>query len=517
MRVTRGGSIAFILVAVAGLPIMKSGVMAEELRKASMPPPSSITQIVPPASFPTGSRVPRTRKPFGPNARVNSHPETLLRPQVEPSITSSPLTNRLLVAGFSDALDDSLASDFAPGIARSENGGFSWSAPSGGPILPDPPGFIWGNRTLATYLAAGDSAVAWALDDSVYFSTLGFHDNTMPPDDDCASGGLYVYRSDDAGDTWTLPAQGPAIPNTQTVFRDKEYIAADHRPASPFAGNVYLVWDDDIYGACPQDFSNNFVERRISFSSSSNGGATWSTQIDLANGCLAAPVPAVGPDGAIYVAWYDCNVGVRQMVRKSNDGGVTFEPAVAAASNLVPPPNPLPGSQFRVNAAFPAIAADPKRKDNVYITWSSDNGPNQTDVFVVRSLDGGESWSPAVRVNDDPNGNPRDQFFPWIAVSPNGVVAVTWGDDRLDGENPGGKLYDIFMAISKDEGATFSRNIRASTMSSDPDFDGFGGTFIGDYFGLSSSGVPAWGDTRELNQNIFGVSRPTCTTCIGTE
>jgi hypothetical protein len=34
--------------------------------------------------------------------------------------------------------------------------------------------------------------------------------------------------------------------------------------------------------------------------------------------------------------------------------------------------------------------------------------------------------------------------------------------------------------------------------------DGFGGFFIGDYFGLSASGVAVWGDTRNGNQDIFG-------------
>jgi hypothetical protein len=202
--------------------------------------------------------------------------------------------------------------------------------------------------------------------------------------------------------------------------------------------------------------------------------------------------------------WYDCNAGVRQLVRRSTDGGLTFGPAVAAASGLTNPPNPLFGSSFRVSAAFPVIATDPTDASSVYVTWSSDNGPSQTDVFVSRSVDGGATWSATpVRVNDDPPGNPRDQFFPWISVGTDGTVRVMWGDDRLDLVNPGGKLYDIFMAESTDHGASFGPNIRVTTTSSNPDLDGFGGTFIGDYFGLSSSGVPVWGDTRNGNQDIF--------------
>ncbi len=74
----------------------------------------------------------------------------------------------------------------------------------------------------------------------------------------------------------------------------------------------------------------------------------------------------------------------------------------------------------------------------------------------------------------------------------------------MDTINPNGKDYDIFMSDSADNGATFGANVRVSTETSNPDFDGFGGTFIGDYFGLSSAGIRVWGDTRLRKQSIFG-------------
>ena len=489
----------------AMIVLAASTARSDHPRTHPTPPPSSITRIAP--SAPGSDADALLSLPQISNARVNSNPDTLTRPQVEPSVASKPANPLWLVAGFADALNGPVF-DFAPGVAVSVDGGDSWSAPSGGPILPNPPDFIWGDRTLATHLAAGDSAMTWALGDTVYFSMIGFHNNQAPPNNSCAGGGLYVYRSDDGGQTWTLPANGPAIANTQTVFRDKEYVGADANPASPFAGNLYMAWDDDVYSGCPQVFGQNFVVRHISFSVSSDGAATWSPPIILASGCLVGPVPAVAANGDVYVVWYDCNAGSRQLVRKSTNGGVTFGPTRVAAPPFVPPPNPLIGSSFRVIAPFPSIATDPMNLDNVFVTWSANNGASQTDVFVSRSLDGGNTWSPPLRVNDDPLGNPRDQFFPWMSVDTDGTVRIMWGDDRLDLVNPGGTLYDIFMAESTDHGASFGPNLRATTTSSDPAFDGFGGTFIGDYFGLSRSGVAVWDDERNLNQDIFGAAAP---------
>ena len=495
------------LIVSLGVVLSAKRAIAQGLSNPSVPPPSSATQITPlPPVWLDRLEVTTSELGTGSNARVNANPSTLTRPQVEPSVSSNLTNPAQLVAGFADSQNDPVAFDFAPGVSLSMDGGKTWVSPNGGPILPDPPGFVWGNRNLATHLAAGDSAIAWGLGNTVYFSTLGFHNNQAPPNNDCSSGGLYVYRSDDGGNIWTLPANGPAIPNTQTVFRDKEYIAVDSNPSSPFAGRVYMVWDDDIYSGCPQFFDGpqkNFITRTISFSFSSDGGATWAAPAVLASGCLVAAVPAVAVSGDLYVVWFDCNSGIRQMVRKSSTGGLSFGPAVAAASGLTEAPSPLIGSNFRVGS-FPAIATDPTDASFVYITWSSDNGPSQTDVFVTRSLNAGATWSAPVRVNDDPPGNPRDQFFPWIAVDTDGTVRVMWGDDRLDLLNPGGKFYDIFMAESVDHGASFGPNIRVTTESSNPDFDGFNGRFIGDYFGLSASGVAVWGDTRNGNQDIFG-------------
>jgi hypothetical protein len=479
----------------------------ESAPSSTVPPPSGVTRVDPrlvgvqgpnAAAAIAGSAV----FGFTANARVNQNAGSLSRPQVEPSVTSKPSDRSTMVAGFADYV-----ADVIPGVARSTDGGKTWVGPTGGALLPDPPSLIWGDRASVGHIAGGDSAVAWGTGNTVFFSTLGFQDNRSPPTPGaCNVGGVYVYRSTDGGNTWTLPAGGPAVANTQTVFRDKEYIAVDTYPTSPRVGTVYMTWDDDVYSGCPQDFGTNFVSRRIMFSRSTDGGVTWSTPTALASGCLVASIPAVGADGSVYVTWFDCNSGDGERVRKSADG-IAFAPAVSAASGLTRCPNPLPGASFRdSSAAFPTIATDPTAASRVYVAWSSCTATAQADVFLSRSVDGGATWSPTpLRVNDDGPSNPRDQFFPSITVDDAGVVRAMWGDDRLDTVNPGGHNYDIFNANSTDHGASFGTNVRVTSQSSNPDAD-FGGTFIGDYFGIAPCGTPIWTDTRNGSEDAFAAS-----------
>jgi hypothetical protein len=276
-----------------------------------------------------------------------------------------------------------------------------------------------------------------------------------------------------------------------------------------------MVWDDDTYDGCPQRFPLGFLGHHILAARSEDGGATWSTPASLAVGCAAAPVPAVARNGDVYVAWYDCGplAGPSEMVAKSTDGGRTFQAARLVATVDLPP-NPLLGSGFRVVGPFPSLAADPSNASRLYLTWSANDGVDQADVFVSRSLDGGGTWSAPLRVNDDPAGTPRDQFFPWITVTTGGTVRVLWGDDRGDLVNAGGRVYDVFVADSDDQAATFGANVRVSTASSDPDESGFGQqSFIGDYFGLSASGVPIWTDTRNGNDDVFAAPLVQRTVC----
>lgn len=311
-------------------------------------------------------------------------------------------------------------------------------------------------------------------------------------------------------------AWGAPVVVDRTTKADKQWIAGDQNPQgiSPHAGNVYMSWADVTL--------NNQENARIVLSRSTDRNQTWSPPITLATGFVEGPVPAVAPDGAVYVAYgrdyfYDPITGTIEVV-KSTDGGQTFSsPTVAANVTGIPWNLPDPFSHTHNLRAFtlPALAVSPVN-DDLYLTWA-DYRNGDADIYLTRSTDGGAHWASPVRLNDDALGNGIDQFQPQISVAPNGRVAVMWFDRRLPcpdlpwiplvhrGATNG--CIDTFLARSFDHGQTWTPNLRVSSQTWDWTLNlplaGDDG-FVGDYQGIASNNdydFPFWNATANLGQN----------------
>jgi hypothetical protein len=165
---------------------------------------------------------------------------------------------------------------------------------------------------------------------------------------------------------------------------------------------------------------------------------------------------------------------------------------------MVDIPSPLPNTFFRDNG-FGAMAADQQIDGYLYAVWA-DYRTGDADILLSRSTDDGTTWGPPVRVNDDPVGNAKDQFFPWIASSPDGYIHISWLDRREDAANHN---YKAYYTYSSDHGATWAANVAVSSAASNPGSS----TFIGDYTGIAAqTGVvmPMWVDIRAgSNQNAY--------------
>jgi hypothetical protein len=398
--------------------------------------------------------------------------------QNEPFVAMNPLDPNNLIAGANEGG----LTCCRQGFYSSTNGGRTWRNGQ----IPQPSGLGF----------SSDPGIAGDAQGNTYFSFIAFSSSN---DDN----GVYVSKSTNGGRTFRAPVavlahRGQANPD----FEDKPFIAVDANPASPYANNVYVSWSGFLA-------TGSAVE--IRFSRSTDAGGTFSAPMVLRrSGSQQFSLPVVGPDGTLYVIWAR---SVNYVTAKSTNGGMAFEREVRAASfTPIGTLDPDTGRRllnggFRVSS-YPAMTVDTSsgpRRGNLYLIWS-DGRNGDADVFFARSTDAGQTWSEPVRMNDDPMGNGKDQFMPWIAVDPtNGNIVVMFYDRRADANN---LLLDVYVARSTDGGETFEPNLKVTTVSSNPLNDPiFGGSFIGDYNGLVVHGnlaYPAWTDMRNRQQDIFG-------------
>jgi len=263
---------------------------------------------------------------------------------------------------------------------------------------------------------------------------------------------------------------------------------------------IYVTWTQfDTYGS-----SNPNCKSNIRFSKSLDGGETWSEAIsinEVSGDCIDSDnttegaVPAIGPNGEIYVAWSG-PAGI--VFDRSLDGGETwldndiFVTAQPGGWNLS-----IPGVN-RSNG-FPITVCDLSNGPNhgtIYINYADQsNGNDDADIWLVKSTDGGNNWSEPVRVNNDPPG--KQQFFTWMAVDQsNGTLYFVFYDRRNHVNN----ATDVFMAVSHDGGLTFD-NFKISNEPFTPSESGY---FFGDYNNIAAVNNvvrPVW-TRRENNGSL---------------
>jgi len=332
-------------------------------------------------------------------------------------------------------------------------------------------GFTWTEGRLSSSLGVwGDPCVIFDTEGNLYYGHL-----SDPLDGDFIDR-IVVQKSTDGGQTWN---DGAGIGLNPPKDQDKEWLAADHTD-SPFRNTIYAAWTEfDKYG------SPDLEDRtRILCSHSLDFGDHWSKPVvvsDITGDCLDSDntvegaVPAIGPQGEVYLSWAG-PLGI--VFDRSLDGGETFGEDVSVTS--------LPGGWnfnipgiYRCNG-FPVTACDTNNsphQGNVYILWSDQrNGTHDTDVFFIKSTDGGETWGPIIRVNDDPPG--KHQFFPWMTIDQTtGHIYVVFYDRRDSSDY----WTEVYLAKSSDGGETFE-NYKISEFPFAP----ISGIFFGDYINIAA-------------------------------
>jgi hypothetical protein len=420
-----------------------------------------------------------------PTARVNSD-SSVQYGHNEVSIAVNPQQNDNYIYGANDYSGVILpGGDSACGAYYSSDSAQTWTAQGGGTTLPTQPG----------YGGAGDPAVAFDNANNAYFSCMNFNRSNN-------NSAMYVFRSLDQGATY--PMKSLVVSGVgSNDFVDKEYITTDKS-----TGKVWLTWTH--FGTGVAD---------IMIAGSTTSGATWTAPIPTRvngladrNSTFSEPAAGEGSGNDVYVAWQDFNKP-SIMISKSVAGGAFGADVVVATITLFPVVGGRPSllgdyGYFRVTSA-PSIdvCRNPSSPlyGQVYVVWA-DNRNGNGDIWFSSSTTGGSTWSAPKRVNDDLTGLQNDQFFPWLSVDPQCKINIAWYDRRPDPiTNPTNKGFHVFMSDSTNGGTTFGPNVRVTTAASKN--IQFGGAFIGDYIGLTSTdnqnghyhhqlqrAVPAWMD-----------------------
>jgi len=307
--------------------------------------------------------------------------------------------------------------------------------------------------------------------------------------------GLYVHKSTNGGVTWGSPvtvdikpaAMGSPDPNYR--LNDRCQITCDRNSSSPFYQNVYLSWIQDRGWNMPQPYGD------IYFSYSTNGGSSFSSAVminTLSNNMGNMPVPAVAANGDVYVLWMNYNVitggnGI-MMLDRSTDGGITWGADVIVDTILLPPLYLNSGSDARAKGAA-ILRTDPVNPAILYIVYAADPdsaGPDECDIFFIRSVNSGSTFSNPLRVNSDITT--VDQMMPWMEVKANGTIDIVWYDRRND---PGDLLWEVYAASSTDGGISFSANNLISCQSY-PTPVTVSGKWMGEYLGLTIKDTMAY-------------------------
>lgn len=400
---------------------------------------------------------------------------TTTAPEAEEEIASDPNNYKNLLAMISDFSQNGGFNTSK--WAFSSNGGTSWKQNfvprSGGfPVTSD--NHIWqansdpvtaidklGNAYLANLYLQADSN-GNVTNDGYYVCVA-----TLKSGPNFTKSGCHAVRT-------TL--------TKTTVLEDKPWIAVDNSTSS-FSGNVYATW---THFTATSDM--------IFFSRSTNHGVTWSKAIQInpssQNGAIQGSQVAVGPKGEVYVS-YELFTGTGATgvheVAKSTNGGVSFGTAVAMTPTFK---NLTFCVDYRCNT-FPAMAVNPKT-GFIYDVYTDQPGTNSKTEFVTSTTAGGLTFKKPQPVNDSTTGQ---RLMPAVSSDPSGDVNISWFDSRHSPTNP--DVLDIFATYTKDNGASFGKNIQVNGSH----ITASAGDFIGDYSGIAFGqctvthcphGTPAW-------------------------
>jgi hypothetical protein len=346
------------------------------------------------------------------------------------------------------------------GFSTSTDGGKTWTS-----------GFLPGltvNYQGGSFSAASDAAVAYDAAHGVWLiCTLPIGNNDL----------VAVSRSTD-GIHWGTP-----VLVTSTIDSDKNWIVCDNTSTSKFYGHCYAEWDSPAEGDV------------VFMSTSTDGGQTWGAAKNTEDGLVGiGGQPLVQPNGKVVVPIISLFTGGMAAFSSSN-GGASWSASVNIANINEH------GEAGGIRSAGLASAGI-DGAGNVYVVWSDCSfrpGCNANDL-VFSTSGNGTTWTAPARIPVIPVSSPVDLFIPGLGVDPatSGASAhltvTTYAYSNTNCSFSSCQLY-VGFTTSKDGGKTWTAGkVLAGPMNLSWLPNTFSGYMVADYLG-----------TSYVNGNPFGV------------
>ncbi|ADJ45062.1 BNR/Asp-box repeat-containing protein [Amycolatopsis mediterranei S699] len=344
--------------------------------------------------------------------------------EVEPYVAADPADPRHLVGSAQqDRWNDGGSNGLTNVVSR--DGGATWTPAAAQPRFSICAGAAAGSPGY--FQRTTDPWVSFSADGRVVYSIADSFNADGP-----AFGGasaILISRSLDGGDHWETPVTARLDTSTQ-VLNDKETVTADPL----LADRAYAVWDQLVSPqshANPSAYTHAFTYRGPSyFSRTTDRGQTWSAgriifdpgQNDQTIGNQIV-VPTTGPGRGVLIDGFDLI---------TNKGGAC--PVTHGGAHC--------------------------------------HGSSTSTAAVIRSTDGGTTWSGATGIDTQQvasvtiAGHPvrSSDELPEFAVNPvNGFVYAVWQDARFSATG----AAKIAFAQSADGGLTWGGTIRVDQSPGD--------------------------------------------------
>lgn len=397
----------------------------------------------------------------------------------EPYLAINPTNNQNLVAAWMGLKFSNGHYRIAIKTRASFDGGNSWSLVN---TLPH-----FGNN-----FGSADVSLSFDKNGLLFISYIDYQ---QAPD----SGGIYVARSFNGGLNWDMPTKAFDMYDQPTKRPiDRPWLVVD-KSNSQNSGTLYITTKPAPWIAPPN---------RNYFKVSSDSGFTWTSIANVDGGShlvgnfIAAPMaaPTTTPNGnfcAVYPSYVPSQnpLPAYYFAKSINKGQSFLYTTVFAAAPVASDTNFKNGYQL--------ISQPADSNKLIFLIPLAQGG--DADIVAFHSNDGGQTWSSAVRINDDALSNGKAQDMVWAAYNEQGNLVVTWRDRRNAVANGFWNAdYDFYYSTSNDNGQTFSANQKLSSqlIAFDSLLTQNGNDFMSCIY-TGDTLCAVWGDTRNGKMNIY--------------